>query len=95
MHQELVLRLEGPERIPLVGEKWRHFKGDVYTIVMLVRDEATGATLVIYEGADGRRWSRPIADFLKVGPFDDGEYDTARSGTVYRFPRRFVPERDR
>jgi hypothetical protein len=94
-HQELVQRLGAPERIPMAGEKWRHYKGGLYTIVMLVRDEATSATLVIYEGEDGRRWSRAAADFLEVGPFDDGQYDAVRAHTVYRFPRRFMPEGDR
>lgn len=75
-------------RIPLPGEVWQHFKGGLYNIVMLVTLEANGDTLVIYEGKDGKRWARPIANFIQVGPFDAGTVD-ANHQTHHDFVHRF------
>ena len=52
--------------VPQVGEKWRHFKGGLYTIVGMTYycvDEPV--TCVVYE-ADGVTWCRPLWNFLEM-----------------------------
>jgi hypothetical protein len=61
---------EGPKTFPskpglLAGQRYRHYKGGTYVGVGLSKDEATGATYVVYRSeADGQMWHRPIDNFF-------------------------------
>lgn len=48
---------------PRVGEKYRHFKGMIITILAIAKDSETLEKLVIYEH-DGENWVRPMDMFL-------------------------------
>lgn len=48
---------------PRVGEKYRHFKGMIITILAIAKDSETLEELVIYEH-DGENWVRPMDMFL-------------------------------
>lgn len=48
---------------PRVGEKYRHFKGMIITILAIAKDSETLEELVIYEH-DGENWVRPMNMFL-------------------------------
>ena len=48
---------------PMVGEKYRHFKGMIITILAIAKDSETLEELVVYEH-DGENWVRPMDMFL-------------------------------
>ncbi len=45
---------------PAAGETWRHYKGGLYEVVTLATDEESGLPVVVYRGADGKVWCRPL-----------------------------------
>ena len=48
---------------PVAGQKYRHFKGMIVTIVAIAKDTESLEELVVYEH-DGEVWVRPINMFL-------------------------------
>ena len=46
------------------GDKFRHFKGTVYTVIALARHTETEEELVIYSDECGNTWARPVQMFL-------------------------------
>lgn len=58
--------------VPKIGERWRHFKGNEYTIVRIALMEANHTVHIVYEPADhaGEAWIRPVMDFM--APVGDG-----------------------
>lgn len=52
------------------GQKFRHFKGNIYTGIAIASNTETGEGLVIYSGSDNRIWARPVDMFF--GYTNDG-----------------------
>lgn len=52
-----------PDHVPLPGTRWRHTKGDTYTVITWARHTEAGDVLVIYEDRQGLRWARPLELF--------------------------------
>jgi hypothetical protein len=55
--------------LPLTGSRWRHHSGRVY-VVLMVTNEASDRqdkfpTTAVYQGNNGKRWSRPVSEFLE------------------------------
>lgn len=48
------------------GDKFRHFKGTVYTVVALARHTETDETLVVYADEKGNTWARPEEMFSSL-----------------------------
>lgn len=49
------------------GGLYRHYKGDLYMVVTVAVDEATGAILVVYESMEkGFVWSRRLDVFEEL-----------------------------
>lgn len=71
--------------LPVAGEFYRHFKGNLYQIIGIAYDEATMMQLVVYQALYGEyRWYvRPAAEFLS--PVDKEKYP--ESTAEYRFER--------
>ena len=51
------------ERIVKVGQKYRHFKGNVYEVLLLAKDSETKEDVVVY-GHDNQNWVRSLEMFL-------------------------------
>lgn len=49
---------------PRPGEVWRHRKGGVYEVVCCAVVESSLDVAVVYAGADGVRWVRPLSEFM-------------------------------
>ena len=48
-----------------VGQRWRHYRGNVYRITALAIVEATMRPVVVYSlGDPARSWTRPLDEFL-------------------------------
>ena len=65
-----------------VGQKYRHFKGNVITILNIAKHSETLEELVIYEH-DGNVWARPLSMFI------DKEDISSRSDNVTKQKYRF------
>jgi hypothetical protein len=49
---------------PQDGAVYRHYKGDLYQVLMVVRLESTQEYMVVYQHQNGTiPWVRPIAEF--------------------------------
>ena len=73
---------DGQKReLPGEGELWRHFKGDIYTVLHIAKHSETGELLVIYEGREV--CARPLEMFMSE--VDREKYPDARQ--KYRFER--------
>ncbi len=48
---------------PIAGQKYRHFKGMIVTILTIAKDSESLEELVVYEH-DGEAWVRPLRMFL-------------------------------
>ena len=51
------------ERIVKIGQKYRHFKGDIVEVLLLAKDSETLEDVVVY-GHDNQNWVRPLSMFL-------------------------------
>lgn len=45
------------------GQKYRHFKGNLYEIIAVGTDTDTNESVVVYKGEDGKIWVRPQIQF--------------------------------
>ncbi|MDE6687977.1 MAG: DUF1653 domain-containing protein [Lachnospiraceae bacterium] len=70
---------------PKAFEIYRHFKGNLYQVMMLAEEEGTGNMLVVYQGlyAPFKVYARPLSNFLER--LDPMKYPGAAQ--VYRFER--------
>ncbi|MBQ9119415.1 MAG: DUF1653 domain-containing protein [Lachnospiraceae bacterium] len=71
--------------LPMAGEFYRHFKGNLYQIIGRAQDAEDGAEVVVYQALYGEyRWYvRPLEEFLS--PVDRNRYPKATQS--YRFER--------
>ena len=46
-----------------IGEKYKHFKGDVMEVILLAKHSETLEELVIYKHSENI-WARPVSSFL-------------------------------
>jgi hypothetical protein len=55
----------------LEGHKFKHTNGNIYTVLFLTNTQAEPERWkdhpidVIYEGANGNKWSRPLSDWFR------------------------------
>ena len=52
-----------------VGDRYRHRKGKIYTIISLPRCAEIGRSMVVYAGDDNQAWVHTMANFLECGRF--------------------------
>lgn len=75
--------------IPKQGEIYRHFKGNLYEVVIVARDSETLEEQVVYKAVDGdSAYVRSLAMFMS--PVDKGKYPEVEQ--EYRFA--FVSKQD-
>lgn len=48
------------------GDKFRHFKGTVYTVVEIATHTETNEKLVVYKDEQGNVWARPTEMFCSL-----------------------------
>ena len=65
------------------GDRFRHFKGTVYTVLAVARHTETDENLVIYSDAQGNTWARPEGMFCS--PVDRNKYPDIKQ--KYRFEK--------
>ena len=65
------------------GDKFRHFKGTVYTVIALAKHTETEEELVIYRDEQGSTWARPVDMFCSL--VDTEKYPQATQ--KYRFEK--------
>ena len=65
-----------------IGQKYRHFKGNVITILNIAKHTETLEELVIYEH-DGKVWARPLSMFLDKEDVSNRKDNV--TGQKYRF----------
>lgn len=64
---------------PVAGERWKHYKGDIYEIIAIGVHTETGEYFVVYrrDGAhpEVHAWARPLHHFMEKVPFNSvGEH---------------------
>ncbi|MBO6303949.1 MAG: DUF1653 domain-containing protein [Selenomonadaceae bacterium] len=71
----------GGRELPGEGELWRHFKGNIYTVLHIAKHSETGELFVIYEGKD--IYARPLDMFMSE--VDKNKYPNVKQ--KYRFEK--------
>ncbi len=73
------------ERMVLVGEMYRHFRGGSYLVLAIAKHTETGEAMVVYQGVgdNAETYVRPYDMF--VGEVDKGKYPEADQ--KYRFEK--------
>lgn len=66
--------------LPVKGQKYKHFKGMIITVIGVAEHTETGEVAVVYEHG-GDLWCRPLSMFL--GRVDRNKYPDAKQW--YRF----------
>ena len=64
----------------IVGRKYKHFKGTIYTVIAIAKNSETLEDMVIYQH-DDKVWARPYEMF--VSKVDKEKYPDVNQ--VYRF----------
>lgn len=67
--------------LPSKGQKWHHFKGDIYVITDIAKHTETGNDLVIYTNTDDIVYARPLDMFMTE--VDHSKYPNVKQ--KYRF----------
>ena len=49
-----------------IGDKYRHFKGTVYTILAVAKHTENEEELVVYADEAGNTWARPLKMFYSL-----------------------------
>ncbi len=65
------------------GDRFRHFKGTIYTVVTVAKHTETGEELIVYEDEQGNTWARPFDMFCSL--VDTSKYP--RATQKYRFEK--------
>lgn len=65
------------------GDKFRHFKGTVYTVLAIAKHTENEEELVVYADDDGNTWARPLKMFSSL--VDKEKYP--RVTQKYRFEK--------
>jgi hypothetical protein len=61
------------DQLPMVGGIYRHYKGGLYTVLHIAQVEGTKERVVVYRGADGHVWTRPVYQwFAQINPQPPG-----------------------
>jgi len=65
--RELMNTIEKAKEKVLIGEKYKHYKGGVYTILDIVLFEHDADAMVIYQDAvhPDLKWGRKLSEFLE------------------------------
>ncbi len=96
------------DRIPVSGEFYRHFDGNIYQIKMIAKDSETGETLVVYQGMypPFQCWVRSLEMFVSEVDqqkhpksrqkkcFEHIDIDALRTTAVRNKPSDAMPEDD-
>lgn len=73
--------------LPLAGSAWRHHSGRAYTVLLLSNTEGDDperfVPTVVYQGEDGRVWSRPVSDWHRSMSLLAAPKQTPASGLPY------------
>ena len=55
--------------IPVINSKWRHYNGNIYTVIELTNLHSENfdkyPITVVYKGENGKIWSRPLSDWSR------------------------------
>ncbi len=52
---------------PLLGQRFRHYKGGLYEVITVAQLEATHEPLVVYRAeVDGTVWARPLSQWSET-----------------------------
>ncbi len=67
----------------IIGKTYRHFKGNLYKVIDIVKDSESDGEVVIYEAqyGDHTRWARPYDMF--ISKVDKDKYPKVKQ--TYRF----------
>ena len=67
----------------IIGKTYRHFKGNLYKVIDIVKDSESDGEIVIYEAqyGDHTRWARPYDMF--ISKVDKDKYPEVKQ--TYRF----------
>ncbi len=69
------------DRRLIIGEFYRHFKGNEYQVLNVARHSETSEVLVVYQDMSGGIWARPYDIFMST--VDREKYPDAKQ--KYRF----------
>lgn len=68
------------DRMPAAGETWKHHNGAEYEVLLLTNQYSERPEYpvnVVYQGANGKTWSKTLANFLKKMTFVKGPEEVA------------------
>lgn len=75
-----IMHFDVERNCPMVGGTYRHYKGGLYTVVAIATNEGSKTRCVVYRGADGHVWVRPLSQW-----FEGVKLNTGDRATVTRF----------
>jgi hypothetical protein len=59
--------------MPLPGQQWQHYKGNVYTVLATAVNEHSGREQVVYQSTSGGTvWVRDVADWVALVTVSEG-----------------------
>ena len=83
---------EPTELQPIPGSWWTHRNGALYTVLMIANsdteDEARYPVTVVYQGDNGKVWSRPASDWHRSMTATAPQSTQAQSGAVPLTPEQ-------